>query len=166
MKSSTRTVLRKLGTDLSLDAEREARLARDVDEAQQHQHERTGESSDEAGLSNIPDEMLTESEKRHETYRRRQAMGGRFTPAAERLPIMTSEEREQRDKSRPKWRGATSFEGRIEKLLEKYGPDLVEVQRHLTLGQSMKYEFTDEGKVLDLEGNVLYENGGLTGSSS
>ncbi len=164
MKSATRTVLRKLGTDLSLDGEREARLARDVEEAQERQQ--TDESREETGLSGVPEEMLTESEKRHETYRRRQAMGGRFTPAAERLPIMTSQEREERDKSRPKWRGATSFEGRIEKLLEKYGPDLDEVQRHLTLGQSMKYEFTDEGKVLDREGNILYENGGLTGSSS
>ena len=164
MKSATRTVLRKLGTDLSLDGEREARLARDVEEAQERQQ--TDESREETGLSGVPEEMLTESEKRHETYRRRQAMGGRFTPASERLPIMTSQEREERDKSRPKWRGATSFEGRIEKLLEKYGPDLDEVQRHLTLGQSMKYEFTDEGKVLDREGNILYENGGLTGSSS
>ncbi len=164
MKSATRTVLRKLGTDLSLDGEREARLARDVEEAQERQQ--TDESREETGLSGVPEEMLTESEKRHETYRRRQAMGGRFTPAAERLPIMTSQEREERDKSRPKWRGATSFEGRIEKLLEKYGPDLDEVQRHLTLGQSMKYEFTDEGKVLDREGNILYESGGLTGSSS
>ena len=164
MKRTTRTVLRKLGTDLSLDGEREARQARDVEEAQQRQH--TDESREETGLSGVPEEMLTESEKRHETYRRRQAMGGRFTPAAERLPIMTSQEREERDKSRPKWRVATSFEGRIEKLLEKYGPDLDEVQRHLTLGQSMKYEFTDDGKVLDREGNILYESGGLTGSSS
>ena len=165
MKSSTRTVLRKLGTDLSLDAEREASLRREASEAQQRQRERAGESRDEAGLSGMPDEMLTESEKRHETYRRRQAMGGRFTPAAERLPIMTSAEREERDKSRPKWR-ATSFEGPIEKLLEKYGPDLEEVQRHLSLGQSMKYEFTDDGRVLDREGNVLYESGGFTGTAS
>ncbi|MEC7843469.1 MAG: hypothetical protein VX911_11340, partial [Candidatus Latescibacterota bacterium] len=102
MKSATRTVLRKLGTDLSLDGEREARLARDVEEAQERQQ--TDESREETGLSGVPEEMLTESEKRHETYRRRQAMGGRFTPAAERLPIMTSQEREERDKSRPKWR--------------------------------------------------------------
>lgn len=78
---------------------------------------------------------------------------------------MTSEEREERDKNRPKWR-ATSFEGPIEKLIEKYGPDLEEVQRHLTLGQSMKYDFTDDGKVLDMAGNVVYDGGKPVGPSS
>jgi hypothetical protein len=164
MKRATRSVLRKLGTDMSLDAEREANLTREVDEAQQGQRRHTGDSRDDSGLSAVPEELLTESEKRHEGYRRRQAMGGKFPPAAERLPIMTSEERQERDKSRPKWR-ATSFEGPIEKLLDKYGPDLDEVERHLTLGQSMKYEFID-GKVLDREGNVIYEGGALTGSSN
>jgi hypothetical protein len=71
-------------------------------------------------LLSLPEEMLSESEKRHEKYRRRQAMAGRFPPAAERLPIMTAEEREERDKLRPKWT-QTQFEGPIEKLIEKYG---------------------------------------------
>ena len=37
----------------------------------------------DTSFETIPDEMLTESEKRHEKYRRQQAMAGRFTPAAE-----------------------------------------------------------------------------------
>ena len=161
MNRAARMVLRKLGTDPNLDAEREERLSREASERQQ-KLERGGTS--DPGLSTVPEEMLSETEKRHETYRRQQAVAGRFTPAAERLPIMTSEERQQRDRNRPKWR-ATSFEGPIEKLIEKYGPDLEEVQRHLTLGQSMKYEFTDDGKVLDMEGNVIYDGGKPSGPS-
>ena len=154
MNRNARSVLRKLGTDLSLDAEQEQRLAREAEENRAKQERQRGPS--EGGLDGVPDELLTDSEKRHEQYRRRQAMGGKFPPAAERLPIMTSEEREQRDRNRPKWH-ATSFEGPIEKLIEKYGPDLIEVQRHLSLGQSMKYEFTDDGKILDREGNTIYD---------
>ena len=154
MNRSARSVLRKIGTDFSLDEEREARLEREAEDArarmQEDERPRDGE-----GLSSVPEEMLTESEKRHEQYRRRQAMGGKFSPAAERLPIMTTEERTERDKNRPKWR-ATSFEGPIDKLIEKYG-DLEEVQRHLTLGQSMKYEFTADGKILDVDGNLIYD---------
>ena len=82
-------------------------------------------------------------------------MAGRFTPAAERLPIMTDEERKTRDKDRPKW-VQTNFEGPIEKLIEKYR-DLEEVRKHLTLGQSMKYEFTTDGKVLDKSGKIIYD---------
>ena len=108
-----------------------------------------------AGLGAVPEEMLSESEKRHEQYRRRQAMGGRTSPAAERLPIMTTEERKARDKDRPKYH-ATEFEGPIEKLIEKYR-DLDEVRRHLTLGQAMKYEFTEDGRILDRDGVVLYD---------
>ena len=68
---------------------------------------------------------------------------------------MTAAEREARDKDRPKYH-ATEFEGPIEKLIEKY-QDLEEVQRHLTLGQSMKYEFTDDGRVLDKDGEVIFD---------
>ena len=160
MNRSARSVLRRLGTDVSLDNEREQRAQREATEAQDRrhqpgeQHPATGQSG-AAGLDGVPDEMLTESEKRHEQFRRSQAVGGRFTPAAERLPIMSAAEREERDKDRPKWR-TTSFEGPIEKLIEKY-QDLEEVQRHLTLGQSMKYDFTDDGRILDREGNVIYD---------
>ena len=78
---------------------------------------------------------------------------------------MTSDERKERDKDRPKWR-ATSFEGPIEKLIEKYDRDLDEVQRHLTLGQSMKYEFTDDGKVLDTEGNIIFDGQRISSPNS
>ncbi|MFH1568279.1 MAG: hypothetical protein ABIL09_09805 [Gemmatimonadota bacterium] len=167
MKQQARSVLRKIGTDFHLEHEREERLEREMGDVQHRQQQlreegeggpdrpADGPRAETAGLSALPEEMLSESEKRHEQYRRRQAMGGRVTPAAERLPIMTAEERQQRDKDRPKWR-TTSFEGPIEKLIEKYR-DLEEVRRHLTLGQSMKYEFTDDGRVLDREGNVVYD---------
>ena len=153
MKQAARSVLRKLGTDFNLDEERERRLEQDTAQARQRTQPDAGRG--DQGMSEIPNELLTESERRHEQYRRKQAMAGRVTPAAERLPIMTAEERQTRDKGRPKWR-ATSFEGPIEKLIEKYG-DLEEVEKHLTLGQSMKYEFTADGKVLDKDGNAIYD---------
>ena len=153
MNKAARHVLRRLGTDTSLDDERQQRLSREVQEEQQKRREQGGDQ--DTGFETIPEEMLTESEKRHEKYRRQQAMAGRFTPAAERLPIMTAEERAAHNKDRPK-RHQTSFEGPIEKLIEKY-QDLKEVQRHLTLGQSMKYEFTSDGRVLDKEGNVIFD---------
>jgi len=168
MNRSTRSVLRKLGTDFHLDQEREDRASRDLAETEHRQRQfqeeeegAEGRPQDRAhdepgGLAAVPEDQLTESEKRHEQYRRRMSMGGRVTPAAERLPIMTSEERAERDKNRPKWR-PTSFEGPIEKLIEKYDRDLEEVQRHLTLGQSMKYDFTEDGQVLDRDGNVIFD---------
>ena len=152
MNKLARSVLRKLGHDQSLDDERQQRVEREVEERQKQAAERGDES---APLDSVPEEMLSESEKRHASYRRQQAMGGRFTPAAERLPIMTADQRKERDKDRPKW-NPTSFEGPIEKLIEKYG-DLEEVKRHLTLGQSMKYEFTQDGKVLDSDGKLIYD---------
>lgn len=172
MNRSTRSVLRKLGTDFHLDQERQDRAQRDMTETEHRQRQfREEEEGSEgrpqdrlhhetSGLEAVPDDELTESEKRHSQYRRRQAMGGHITPAAERLPIMTAEERRERDKDRPKWR-ATSFEGPIEKLIEKYDKDLEEVQRHLTLGQSMKYDFTEDGRVLDREGNEIFDGHNL-----
>ena len=158
MNRAAKNVLRKLGTDIDLDQEREERFAREAEEAQQRQEGASAERG--AGLGAVPEEMLSESEKRHEQYRRRQAMGGRTTPAAERLPIMTTEERKARDRDRPKYH-ATEFEGPIEKLIEKYG-DLDEVRRHLTLGQAMKYEFTEDGRILDRNGEVIYDGKVLT----
>ena len=156
MNRSARSVLRKLGADQHLESERQQFVSREVENAQARLSERGQEGDgDAASLSNLPEEMLSESEKRHEKYRRRQAMAGRFPPAAERLPIMTAEEREERDKLRPKWT-QTQFEGPIEKLIEKYG-DIRVVKKHLTLGQSMKYDFTEDGRVLDRDGNVIFD---------
>ena len=152
MNKAARSVLRKLGHDQSLDDERQHRIEQEVEDQQKRAAERR---DDGAPLDSVPEEMLSESEKRHASYRRQQAMGGRFTPAAERLPIMTADQRKERDKDRPKW-NPTSFEGPIEKLIEKYG-DLEEVKRHLTLGQSMKYEFTEDGRVVGTDGKVIYD---------
>ena len=160
MNKSARSVLRRLGHDQHLDDERTERMQRELDARQQQ----TDQKADSSGLESVPEEMLTESEKRHEKYRRRQAMAGRFAPAAERLPIMTQEEREARDRDRPKW-NQTEFEGPIEKLIEKY-QDLEEVKKRLTLGQSMKYEFTSDGQVLDLDGNLIYDGHQLVRSPS
>jgi hypothetical protein len=159
MNRAAKNVLRKLGTDIDLDEEREQLVEEEKQAAEQRKVEsdaqRSAERNREAGISSIPEEMRTASETRHDNYRRRQAMAGEFASAAERLPIMTAAERKSRDKDRPKYH-ATEFEGPIEKLIEKYG-DLAEVQRHLTLGQSMKYEFTDDGRVLDRDGNMIFD---------
>lgn len=153
MSRAARSVLRKIGYDPTLDEERRQQLER---EAQEKAAAPSSDATQPAGsLEKLPDELLSESEKRHEKYRRQQAMAGRFTPAAERLPIMTAEERKARDKDRPKW-NQTTFEGPIEKLIERY-KDLEEVRKHLTLGQSMKYEFTIDGKVLDKEGRIIFD---------
>ena len=162
MNRAAKNVLRKLGTDMQED-EREELTAREADDLKQRESEADAQKAaaeqrarqHEVGLGSVPEEMLSESEKRHEQYRRRQSMGGRISPAAERLPIMTAAERKARDKNRPKY-AATEFEGPIEKLIEKY-QDLEEVRRHLTLGQSMKYDFTEDGRVLDRDGNVIFD---------
>ena len=156
MSKAARSVLRKLGNDQTSENEQQERLRQEI----QGQQQKNPQGNDDL-LSSVPEGLLSESEKRHEKYRRQQAMAGRFTPAAERLPIMTEEERKERDKNRPKWK-ATDFEGPIEKLIEKY-KDLEEVKKHLTLGQSMKYEFTEEGKVLDKDGNLIYDGVNLVG---
>lgn len=160
MNRAARNVLRKIGTDVHLDEEREELVAREMEEAQGREEERAERPTkrpgqDEAGLGAVPEELLTESEKRHEQYRRRQSIASRMDSAAERLPIMTSEERKSRDRNRPKY-NTSEFEGPIEKLIEKY-QDLEEVQKHLSLGQSMKYEFTEGGQVLDRDGNLIFD---------
>lgn len=154
MNRATRGVLRKLGSDQHLDLERQELIQREMEERQARTAAAQAAEGG-TGLDQVPPELLSESEKRHEKFRRQQAMAGRFTPAAERLPIMTAEERQTRDRDRPKW-SQTPFEGPLEKLIEKYR-DLEEVKRHLTLGQAMKYEFTEDGRVLDREGNVVYD---------
>ena len=97
-------------------------------------------------------EEKDELEKRHDKFRRQQEYASRLGPAAERLPIMTQEERERREKERPN-RRRIEFEGPIEKLIEKY-KDPKEVFKHLSLGQLMKYE-------LDEATGCIYEKGKL-----
>ena len=155
MNRAARSVLRRINQDPDADLVQQERFERDASEAQQRQQASSSSGSREDDLNPVPDELKSESEKRHENYRRRQAMAGRFTPAVERLPIMTTEERVERDKNRPKWR-PTAFEGPIEKLIEKY-KDVEEVKKHLSLGQSMKYDFTEDGKIIDKDGNIIYD---------
>ena len=157
MNQAARSVLRRIGNDPGVENERQQHLQREVDE-----NNRRSEASPSGGgaagreaLDGIPDEMLSESERRHEKYRRQQAMAGRFTPAAERLPIVTAEERATGAKDRPNW-NPSGFEGPIEKLIEKY-KSLAEVKKHLSLGQAMKYDFTDDGRVLDKNGTVVFD---------
>lgn len=154
MSRAARSVLRKIGYDPTLDEEHRQQLEREAQE-RAAAPSAAAASQSSGSMEDVPDELLSESEKRHEKYRRQQAMAGRFTPAAERLPIMTAEERQARDKDRPKW-SQTNFEGPIERLIEKY-QDLEEVKKHLTLGQSMKYEFTPDGKVLDKSGKIIFD---------
>ena len=155
MNKATLSVLRRIGPDANTENSREQLLSREMEDVQTKKREQGASGSQETGFEDIPEEMLTESEKRHGNYRRQQAQDGRFPPAAERLPIMTSEQLEAHNINRPKWR-QTQFEGPIEKLIIKY-KDLNEVKRHLTLGQAMKYEFTEDGRILDQKGNVIFD---------
>jgi hypothetical protein len=156
MNKAALNVLRRIGPDTNVDNQREQIVNREVEEARPKKREQDAtDAESNSNFEAVPDELLTESEKRHSNYRRQQAQGGRFPPAAERLPIMTREQREAHNKNRPKWQ-QTEFEGPIEKLIEKY-KDLEEVKRHLTLGQAMKYEFTADGSVLDQKGNVIFD---------
>ena len=136
MSDSLRDLLRKAGRD-------------DVREREQ---EKWRDRAEEAGEYRSPDEGKSELEKRHDRYRRQQEYASRLGPAAERLPIISKEEREQRQKDRPK-RRKIEFEGPIEKLIEKY-KDPKEVFNHLSIGQLMKYE-------LDEETGCIYEKGKL-----
>ena len=165
MNRAARSVLRKLGTDHHLDLELQQRLEREAEENQDRLSAMNKKSSGDSlsTIEKIPDELLSESEKRHEQYRRRQAIAGRFTPAVERLPIMTAEERQERDRSRPKW-SKSQFEGPLEKLIEKY-KDIDELKKHLSLGQTMKYQFTEDGRILDREGNVIFDGKKLVGKT-
>jgi hypothetical protein len=156
MNKAALNVLRRIGPDTNVDNQREQIVNREVEETRPKKREQDAtDAESNSNFEAVPDELLTESEKRHSNYRRQQAQGGRFPPAAERLPIMTREQREAHNKNRPKWQ-QTEFEGPIEKLIEKY-KDLEEVKRHLTLGQAMKYEFTADGSVLDQKGNVIFD---------
>ena len=98
----------------------------------------------------------TPTEQRHDHYRRKQEFASRLGPASERLPIRTKEEIEKMKKGRPQ-RRKISFEGPIEKLIEKY-KDPKEVFQHLSIGQLMKYELNEESGCI-YEGERLIFDG-------
>jgi hypothetical protein len=136
MSDSLKDIMRKAGNKDLNDDER-ARFHEKADELAEY-------------YDNV--EQKTELEKRHDRFRQRQEYASRLGPAAERLPIITKEEREKRQKNRPV-RRQIQFEGPIEPLIEKY-KDPKEVFNHLSHGQLMKYE-------LDAETGCIYEKGKL-----
>jgi hypothetical protein len=136
MNRSVRDIMRKAGNDDLKEEERE-RFRRKAEEVGEY-------------YENV--EEKSELEKRHDRYRRQQEYVSRLGPAAERLPILSKEEQERREKEKPK-RRQLQFEGPIEKLIEKYEDPRV-VFDHLSLGQLMKYE-------LDEETGCIYEKGKL-----
>lgn len=139
MSDSLRDIMRKVGRD-------------DVREREQDKWEERAEEL----LSNKEQESAKdEVEKRHDKYRRQQEYASRLGPAAERLPILTDEERERRERERPK-RRTYEFEGPIEKLLEKYG-DSKEVFNHMSLGQLMKYELDEESGAITENGKLIFD---------
>ena len=148
MSDSLRDIMRKAGKD-------------DVQEREQEKWEERAEEHEGYGEQ---DEDKSEVEKRHDQYRRRQEYASRLGPAAERLPIMTREEIERRDKNRPKGR-VSNFEGPIEKLIEKY-KDPKEVFKHLTLGQSMKYDLDEETGCIYEKGKMIFDGEKLVDSDS
>ena len=101
------------------------------------------------------EEDKTELEKRHDRFRARQERASRLGPAAERLPILTKEESERREKERPQ-RRQLKFEGPIEKLIEKY-KDPKEVFQHLSMGQLMKYELNEETGCIYEKGTMIFD---------
>ncbi len=136
MNRSVRDIMRKAGNDDLKEEERE-RFRRKAEEVGEY-------------YENV--EEKTELEKRHDRYRRQQEYASRLGPAAERLPILSKEEQERREKEKPK-RRQLQFEGPIEKLIQKYEDPRV-VFEHLSLGQLMKYE-------LDEKTGCIYEKGKL-----
>ena len=100
-----------------------------------------------------------EIEKRHDRFRRQQEYASRLGPAAERLPIISKEEQERREKERPK-RRQIQFEGPIEKLIEKYQDSRV-VFDHLSLGQLMKYELEEKTGCIYEKGKLIFDGNKL-----
>lgn len=137
MNDSVRGILRKMGEDGALDRERDRWRKRAEEVASDYHSE--GDKS--------------ETEKKHDHFRRQQEFASRLGPAAERLPVMTVEEKERREKAKRNTQ-KHQFEGPIEKLIEKYR-DPEEVFKHLSLGQLMKYELK-EGKIYE-KGKLIYD---------
>lgn len=126
MSDSLKDILRKTGPD----------------DHQNQSKDRWEKKMDLADSYANEDPDQTPTEQRHDHYRRKQEFASRLGPASERLPIRTKEEIEQMKKERPQ-RRQISFEGPIEKLIEKY-KDPKEVFNHLSIGQLMKYELDEE----------------------
>ena len=94
MSKSVKDIMRKMGNDELKDQEQE-RFRQKADEVSEY-YDNVGDKS--------------ELEKRHDRFRQRQEYTSRLGPAAERLPILTREERERREKERPV-RRSIQFEG-------------------------------------------------------
>ena len=137
MKESVKDILRKIGEDGPLHQDRDRWRKRAEEVASDHHAEGN----------------KTETEKKHDHFRRQQEFASRLGPAAERLPVMTSEEKERREKAKRNTK-PLQFEGPIEKLIEKYR-DPEEVFKHLSLGQLMKYELK-EGKIYE-KGKLIFD---------
>lgn len=139
MSDSLRDIMRKVGRD-------------DVREREQEKWEERAEEL----LSNQEQEAAKdEVEKRHDRYRRQQEYASRLGPAAERLPILTKEESERRERERPK-RRTYEFEGPIGKLLEKYG-NPKEAFNHMSMGQLMKYELDEDSGCIYEQGKLIFD---------
>ena len=120
------------------------------DQLKENERDRWDKKKDEADSLANDEEDLTPSELRHDRYRRKQEFASRLGPTSERLPIMSAEEIERKQKDRPK-RREIKFEGPIEKLIEKY-QDPKEVFNHLSIGQLMKYNLDEEtGRIYEGE---------------
>ena len=138
MSKSLRNIMRKAGSDDTKARERE-KFREKADEISQLYEQ----------------EEKSELEKRHDRFRARQEYASRLGPAAERLPIISKEESEQRQKERPQ-RRQLQFEGPIEKLIEKYEDPKV-VFEHLSLGQLMKYDLDEETGCIYEKGNLIFD---------
>jgi len=136
MSDSLRDIMRKAGRD-------------DVKEREQ---DKWSERAEEIMGQQAREASKDEVEKRHDKYRRQQEYASRLGPATERLPIISKEESQRRERERPK-KKSYEFEGPIEKLVEKYETPK-EAFEHMSMGQLMKYE-------LDESSNCIYENGKL-----
>lgn len=139
MSGSLKDLLRKVG----------------IDDVREREQDKWSERSEDPDDYRNPDEGKSELEKRHDRYRRQQEYASRLGPAAERLPIITKEEQEKREKSRPK-RRKIEFEGPIEKLIEKYKDPKV-VFDHLSIGQLMKYELEEETGCIFEKGKLIFD---------
>ena len=125
------------------------------DELKERERERFREKAEEVADYYENVEEKDELEKRHDRYRARQEYASRLGPAIERLPILSKEEQERREKERPA-RKEIKFEGPIEKLIEKY-KDPKEVFNHLSLGQLMKYELEEETGRIYERGKLIFD---------
>ena len=140
MSDSLKDILRKSGAEDHHQQQSKETWERKMDIADSYAQEDAGKTS---------------TEQRHDHYRRKQEFASRLGPGAERLPILTEEEKERRRRERPQ-RRKIEFEGPIEKLIEKY-QDSKEVFNHLSIGQLMKYELNEETGRIYEKGKMIYD---------